>query len=177
MTSWWRWSSPDAKAPSPTKPAANGFFVAYSPLLHTHCMAQPKPTVHDHRIGRLAAKVLLLASRRNWTLAPWAPAFEVHAEVPRPGGADGWELDAATGLGHGWDGTTVGYFLDPAGAPAGVICAWWGESEQPHPGHMGFQEWQFDDDGDRIGIMIAPRSCAEVLQALTLTAPTDRDPG
>jgi hypothetical protein len=117
----------------------------------------PYPTIPQDRVARLAAKVLLMALRRQWVLAPWSPPFSVHAHAPQPGDAEGYVVDPVTGLGVGWDGTISGYFLTKQHKPAGVICAWWGSRYQPAPGACGFHEWILDERRDLLGVMLAPQ--------------------
>lgn len=118
----------------------------------------PRATLHAHRVSRLASLVLLEGLRRQWTLAASAAPFAVHREVPYPGCLNGFSIDPATGLGLGWDGTTVGYFVDAEGLPGGLICAWDGYGHwYPSAGERGFHHWDLYTNGDRVGVMVAPR--------------------
>jgi hypothetical protein len=80
-------------------------------------------------------------------------------DIPYPGNPNGYEIDAASGLGLGWDGRAAGYFVDGEGRGVGIICALWGhENWNPAPGQSGLHEWsRLPESGDMLGVMYLPR--------------------
>lgn len=117
-----------------------------------------KFTIHEWRVSRLASKIAMQAAARCWHQAPWAPAFQVHHEVPHPGCPDGCTLDPATGYLLGWDGRLAAYFEHDDGRPAGVIYAIDWERRVFAPGALGFTEWHQEVGEDAVGVMLAPRA-------------------
>ena len=127
----------------------------------------PRITAHADRVSRLSALVLLEGWRRGWTLGAASAPFEVQEEVPHHACPNGLTVDVGTGLGYGWDGTTVGFFIDSQHLPAGLICCWdrhwhW----NPAPGERGFHYWTPYPNGDRLGVMLAPKSEVRLFKVL-----------
>ncbi len=126
-------------------------------------MAQKPENSFTQRVSRMCASALMEAARRGWRLAPWTAEIDLHDEVPCPGHHNGYRLDAATGLGVGWDGTASGCFVDRDGHNVAIICGYWDfEDWNPAPGERGFHEWvHYPESRTLVGVMYLPRIARE----------------
>jgi len=101
-----------------------------------------------------------ISTLSSFIAAPGSVSMKATTIVTRGAGhRNGYRLDAATGLGVGWDGTASGCFVGHDGHSVAIICGYWDfEDWNPAPGERGFHEWvRYADSHTLVGVMYLPR--------------------